>query len=175
MKSRKTLYRVVGLIALLNLVPFVRGCDDVEGLHQTAGFPIPFFAYSSSSFDLSVLRASPLGINIALLALLICLLVSSRSKVGVVGVSWRFRLAVVGLAVLLAMGNVFVFIPLMLLCVGLAEVFNNISMVPTMDILARIIFAPLLAVCYLIARDTKKKGSNSELNPTNGPAAGGAI
>ena len=175
MKPRKTVLRVAGLIALLNLVPFVRGCDDVEGLHETVGFPIPFFAYFSSSHDLSVLRAVPLGVNIALLCLVICLFVISRSKVGGVIVSWRFLLAVVALAVLLKLGNVFVFFPLVLICIGLAEVFNNVSMAPTIDLLARLLFLPLLAICYLIARDTKRKDSDNELNPTNEPAAGGSI
>jgi hypothetical protein len=160
MTSWKTHLRITGLIILLNVIPFVRGCDDVEGLHETAGFPVPYFAYSTSSFDLSAFHPIPFGINIALLCVVVCLFAISRSKIGTVLVGWRFLLAVGGLAVLLKFGNLFVFIPLMLICISIPGVFDDNNMVLTMDLLARLLFLGLLAICYFIAKGSKKRDSN---------------
>ena len=162
MKKWQAILRAIGLIVLLNIFPFVRGCDDVEGLHETAGLPLPYFAYSTSSFDLSTLQPHLFGINLAVLCVLACVFFALRVRASAVLISGRFFLAVVVLAIFLKVyGNVFVFMPLILLCVGLSEVFENISMVLTIDIGARVLF--LLLLCYLIAKGRKRKDSNKIL------------
>ena len=161
MKSWKTQLRIVGLIALLNVVPFVRGCGDLEGLHETAGFPVTYFSFSSSTFDLSTVHATTLGVNIAVLYVVICLVLIRWRDIGTIVVSWRFLVSLLVATVLLKLCNVYLFVALVPFCIIIAGFFPDLSEVTIIDSLARVVFLSVLVVCYRIARDQERRKSES--------------
>jgi hypothetical protein len=66
--------RCIALLLLMLFFPFVRSCDDAQGLVTTSGFPLPFASHIDFNYSFANLNFTALQIDaIVLLAALVVL------------------------------------------------------------------------------------------------------
>ncbi|MCB9954081.1 MAG: hypothetical protein H6824_24150 [Planctomycetaceae bacterium] len=163
MNSWKTQLRILRLILLLNLLPFVQGCDDLHGLYETMGFPLPSFSFTTDSLEWAAFRVVPFVLNVAIIYSAVVWLRRKSVKRFESIAGWQFALCLVGIGIVMKACNGMLFIPVMLVCMAVGAVLGDVSM-GVVDCVARLPFLFLLMLCYAIESDpiSNPEGNISE-------------
>ena len=156
------LLRALRLSIALNLLPFVRSCDDASGLQETIGFPVPFTAYQNHQFGTGDVDWLILLVNIAILFALFVILLKQYPSFAHHLLGWKVIFATALLWVFNVVANVFVFVAIMLLVTLISFVAGIPDGWTFVDVAARFTSAAfLLGVAYVLSSKTEDAAASA--------------
>lgn len=140
-------WRVARLIILLNLIPFVRSCDDTSGLTETVGFPFPYSSYVNANYTFHDIAWAMLVLNVVIIALLLSRLNKRQSALVAEVTSLRYFVFIAVIAVLFASFNGYIFLPLAMVLYPVFILCGQCDIWwPAIDVLSRGLFIIMSAV-----------------------------
>jgi hypothetical protein len=146
--------RIIRFVAILCIIPFVRSCDD-SSLTQTVGFPFVYAHFYDSSFTLREFSQMNLIIDVAILIIAAIVLAKYYRSLfeSLMDIYSASILSIMGIIFLFA--NVFIFMPLIAIYIGIHFVCNCKPPIGTIDFMARLLAFTLFIIYLTIKANLK--------------------
>lgn len=145
MKPTSDTYRIARLCLALNVLPFVRYCDDQRGLTETSGLVWPYITHSNHHWFREPIDWPALAFNVLILTLLILVLRRFHPAVSARLLSLRIFLIVSAVIFVSPVLSLLTFFLMVLMMMPASSLFIGIQGAWLFDVASRIVIvAPML-------------------------------